>query len=177
MNIQDSWEKALRKTEILRSRIKPLKTDEATPLPYIFLAESSVNKGDCVVRKGEVLVEKPSIILPSASPQFEGFDFDKEDSFNQNLFTSFLMVRGIKFPSFKYNNKTNSLDIYEGRLQKAIDHYSHELQTKEDIRTGLVAGPEDCWQFSIIIFICNQILRQADGDIKRLLDEYRKGLK
>lgn len=175
MDLQANWEKALKFTEILRARVKPLETRTATHLPYIFLAESAVNPGDSIVRKGEIMVEKPSIILPSHSPQFEGFQFEEDLSLHENSIVTFLMVRGIKFPSMKYNNKTSSVDVFEGRLERAIGNYRDRLQKEEDTGTGLVTGPEDCWQFSILIFICHQILRQADGDIRKLLDDYRRG--
>ena len=112
MNIQDGWEKALKNTKIIRQRPKDLLTFEATEVPYIFLSESFVNLGDTVVRKGQIMVEKPAIILPSNSPQFEGFDFEKEFHSEQDMVLNFLLVRGVTFPSLKYNNKTYSLDIY-----------------------------------------------------------------
>ncbi len=174
MNIHENWEKALKYTEIIRARVMPLLTHSTTKLPYIFLAESSLNVGDTVVRKGEVWVERPSLVLPPNSPQFQGFDFEKESSLNQDLITSFLLVRGIRFPSLKYENKTHLLDVYEGRLRKAIEDYSHRLEREENVSTGLVAGPEDCWQFSVLIFTCAQALKSADGDIRKLLEEFRK---
>ena len=174
MNIQDSWEKALKNTRIIRPRPKELLTFEATDVPYILLSESSVNLGDTVVRKGEVKVEKPAIILPHNLHQFEGFDFEKELHYGDDSVLNFLIVRGVTFPSLKYNNKTYSLDIYENHLEKAIGYYSDKLQRGEDVHSGLVVGPEDCWQFSILIFIATQIVRSADGDIKRLLERFRK---
>jgi hypothetical protein len=57
MNIQEGWEKALKTTQIIRARAQSLETYSATQLPYIFLAESAVNSGDTVVRRGEVMVE------------------------------------------------------------------------------------------------------------------------
>lgn len=174
MNIQDGWEKALKYTSIIRPRPKELLTFEATDVPYIFLSESSINLGDTVVRKGEVLVERPAIILPHNLPHFEGFDFEEEFHTGQDMVLNFLLVRGVTFPSLKYNNKTYSLDIYEGHLEKAIEYYSNKLQRGEDVHSGLVVGPEDCWQFSILIFIATQIVRSADGDIKRLLERFRE---
>ncbi len=172
MNIEETWEKALKHTEIIRPRVKPLDTFKTTHLPYIFLAESSVNLGDCVVRKGEVLVEKPSIMLPPDSPQLEGFDFKDALRFQQDMIINFLLVRGIGFPSLKYNNKTYSLDIFEGRLSRAIKKYTHELQKEENVTSGLIIGPEDCWQFSVLIFVCMQIVRSADNDIKSLMNRW-----
>ncbi len=174
MDIHSSWTKALRQTEVIRFRAKPLHAFETTHLPYIFLAESTVNSGDSVVRKGEVMVDKPQIILPSDLPQFEGFDFEKESKLNQDLLTSFLLIRGVRFPSFKYQNKTDSLDVFEGRLKAAIDRYGRELAHEENVSTGLIVGPEDVWQFSVLIFICLQVQRSAEGDIRRLMDDHRK---
>ena len=71
MDIQQLWDKALKDTEIVRTRALDLPTYEATALPYIFLAESGLNAGDTVVRKGEVVIERPALILPMA--QFQGF--------------------------------------------------------------------------------------------------------
>ena len=174
MNIEEIWEKALKHTEIIRPRVKPLDTFKTTHLPYIFLAESSVNLGDCVVRKGEVLVEKPSIMLPPDSPQLEGFDFKDVLKFQQDMIINFLLVRGIGFPSLKYNNKTYSLDIFEGRLSQAIEKYTRELQKEENVTSGLIIGPEDCWQFSVLIFVCMQILRSADHDIKSFINRWNR---
>ena len=174
MDIEKTWERALKNTEIIRPRVKPLNTFKTTHLPYIFLAESSVNLGDCAVRKGEVLVEKPSIMLPPDSPQLEGFDFKDVLRFKQEMIINFLLVRGIGFPSLKYNNKTYSLDIFEGRLSQAIEKYTHELQKEENVTSGLIIGPGDCWQFSILIFVCMQILRSADNDIKGLMNKWNR---
>lgn len=174
MDITGRWEKALKKTEIIRSRIQPLNTFKTTQLSYIFLAESAVNIGDTQVRKGSVLVEKPSIIMPDNSPHFDGFEFDKDFRLTDDTVTNFLLVRGVRFPSYKYNNRTASLDLFEGSLSKAITHYKNRLQKKEDVYTGLLAGSEDCWQFSVIIFICTMVARAADIDIRRLLEEFGK---
>jgi hypothetical protein len=174
MDIEKAWNKALRSTEIIRSRVSALMTHKSTHVPYILLSESSVNLGDTVVRKGEVLVERPSIIVPPNNPQFSGFDFEDGQQFNENSLINFLLVRGITLPSLRYDNKTSSLDIYEGKLGNAIKHYESLMQQQENVSAGLIAGPDDCWQFSILVFICAQISRNADADIRKLLEEFRK---
>ncbi len=174
MDIQEAWEKALKYTEIHKARVQRLSTFADTQVPYILLSESTINVGDTVVRRGEVVIERPAIILPPNIPQFQGFEFEREATFNKEAVINFLFVRGVTLPSLKYNNKTYSLNIHEEGLGGAIEHFSDELQRTEDVHTGLIAGPEDCWQFSILIFICSQITRDANHDIKKLLDEYKK---
>ena len=174
MDIQEIWDKALKETEIIRPRVAPLSSQETTVMPYIFLAESSVNVGDTVVRTGKVLVEKPSIILPSDFPHFEGFDFEKDFHFREDTIINFLIVRGVRFPTLKYNNQISKIDIYEGPLAKAVKEYSHKLQKTEDVHAGLVIGPEEAWQFSILIFIGAMVSRSAFGDIKRFMDDLKR---
>jgi hypothetical protein len=172
MHLQELWDKALKSTEVLRSRVVDLPSFEATALPYVFLAESSVNAGDTVVRKGQVLIERPSLIWPSA--QFEGFEFQQDWSLSEDAVMNFLLVRGIKFPSMRYHHELSSLDLREGSLQSAITHYTTQMKQAEDVQTGLVAGPEDAWQFSVLILVGSLMARSAEGDLRRLLEAWRQ---
>jgi len=170
MDLEEKWEKAIKQTEIVRYRISQLFTFKPTDLPYIFLAESSVNIGDTIVRKGKVLISEASIILPRNLPYFEGFEFDVDE----NTIRSFLLVRGVTFPSFKYNNETYALEIYEGSLEKAVAHFKDVLERAEDVSSGLIVGPEDCWQFSILFFIVNMVSRAVPNDLKKLLKDFKE---
>jgi len=172
MDIQELWDKALKQTEIIRARAQDLATFETTVLPYIFLAESGLNLGDTVVRKGQVLVERPSLILPS--PQFEGFEFETDLQVSDDAVLNFLLVRGVKFPSMRYRHELSDLSVREGSLQNAIDYFSDQLKRTEDIQTGLVVGPEDAWQFSVLILVGSLVIRSAEGDLRRLLNAWRK---
>ena len=175
MDIQASWEKALNQTEIIRSRIMGLQTFSETHVPYVLLSASSINYGDTVVRKGEVIVQRPSLILPPHVPQFEGFDFENsQDLLSEDALINFLLVRGISLPSLKYDNKSQALEVFEGGLDDAIKHFGNQLQREENTSTGLVTCPEDVWQFSLLIFICSQIIRNSSNDIRRLLDEHKR---
>lgn len=177
MDTHEAWEEALKKTDIIRSRIMGLQTFGETHVPYILLSPSQINIGDTVVREGKVIVHKPTLILPPHVPQFEGFDFDNDkDPVDEDLMINFLLVRGISLPSLKYDNTTTSLTVFEGSVDDAISFYGNKLQREENTSTGLIVGPEDLWHFSLIIFICAQIARNSTSDIRRLLDEYhRKG--
>ena len=177
MNIQDSWEKALKNTEIIRPRVHPLETFATTQLPYVFLAELDSPSHNTIVRKGEVMVEKPSLLLPTGMPHFEGFDFESEMQINEDFLASFFLVRGVHFPSLKFNNKIDASNVYQGGLSDAIKHHKNQLQQNENVHTGLITGPSDCWQFSVLIFIGSQMTRSAEGDFKKIFQDYhRRGL-
>ena len=174
MDLEKSWEKALRKTEIIRPRVQPLSSVEATALPYIFISEMEAGGGNTFVRKGRVLVDRPALILPPNHPQWEGFEWNAQKRQEADQFLNFLLIRGVQFPSMRYQQMTDSLSVYEGRLQQASEHFLKQLQKEEDLAAGLILGPEDCWQFSLLVFVASQMARSAEADIRRLLEEYRK---
>ena len=174
MDIQELWDKARKQTEILRMRLQDLSTFDSTVVPYLFLAESSLNPGDTVVRKGHVLIQRPAIVLPNFSPQFDGFDFGENLHVSDDAVTTFLLMRGIQFPSLKYRHQISSLDVFEDSLQRAIRHFNEQLAAAEDIKTGLVVGPEDAWQFSLLLLVGALVVRSAEGDLRRILEEWRK---
>ncbi|MBF0618962.1 MAG: hypothetical protein HQL19_02215 [Candidatus Omnitrophica bacterium] len=173
MDFQEAWARALKDTQIVRTRVSSLHTFDDTRVPYIMLSPSSVNDGDTVVRKGEVVVQRPSLILPPNIPQFEGFDFDEVEAGAGREMLNFLLVRGISIPSMKYDNRTYSLDVFEGDIPRAVAHHANILEREEDVRTGLLTGHEDVWPFAITIFICSQVARNAEIDLRRLMEQYR----
>ena len=173
MDLEEKWSKALAKTEIIRAKISYLSTFESTGLPYIFLAESALNMGDTVTRKGKILVHKTEIILPEHTPQFEGFDFQKDYQVNADMVRMLLLVRGISFPSLKYEHEISKIDVYEGALEKAIGYFKQRLERTEDVQTGLIVGPEDCWQLSLLIYVCILINKSAPSDIRRIWERFK----
>ena len=170
MDIEQLWEKAQAKTEVIRGRIKALSPFRTTRVPYLFLGESVVNEGHTVVRKGRIVVEKPLILLPEDMPQFEGFDFEEELKVEQNTMQTFFLMRGIRFPSLKYNNNIEKLDLEEASLSKSLEKHKDILEKEENITTALIIGPEDCWQFSILLYMAELVGRCARSDIRNLID-------
>jgi hypothetical protein len=174
MDFHEAWGRALKETDIIRSRVSSLHTFDDTHVPYIFLSPSLINDGDTVVRRGEVVVQRPSLILPPNIPQLDGFDFDKEEGQDSGSALNYLLVRGISLPSLRYNNRTASLDVFEGDVPRAVSFFANQLERAEDVVTGLMTGDESTWQFSVLIFICSQVARNTQIDIRRLMEDYRK---
>ncbi|MDD4957318.1 MAG: hypothetical protein PHH49_07210 [Candidatus Omnitrophica bacterium] len=173
MDIEQLWEKAQEKTEVVRGRVKSLPTFRTTKVPYIFLGESSVNPGNTVVRKGKVIIEKPLILLPEDLPQFDGFNIEEELEIEQGAMQMFFMMRGIRFPSLKYNNSIEKLDLEERSLAKTAEKYKRQLERQENVNVALILGPEECWQFSILIYMAALVGRCARNDIMNLMDKFR----
>ena len=167
MNFEEKWQKTLEETRILRFFKHPLSFQEVTVLPYIFLGPSVMNLGDTVVRKGKVEVDKPFIFLPKNIPQFMGFNLEEELGADENLLRLFFMVRGINFPSLKYKHEISTVDVCEQEPEKALESYKRELERQEDLITGLVYGPTECWQLSVLFYVSLLISRSAPRDFEK----------
>ena len=173
MDLEEKWNKALAETEIVRFRISYLAAFQTTAITYIFLAESMVNLGDTIVRRGKVLVHRPAIVLPEDMPQFEGFEFEEDYHVNTDMVRMFLLVRGVSFPSLRYKHEISTIDIYEGRLEKAKAYFKQELERTEDVETGLILGTEDTWQFSLLIYVGLLISKSLPSDLRKLWERFK----
>ncbi len=175
MDLEEKWEKAIRETKIVKYRLRNLLAFDSTELDYVTLASSAINLGDTVVRKGKIIVHRPLIILPhSSSAQFEGFDFEEDFSLSGDDIRRFFLMRGISFPTLKYRNEARTLNIFEGDVDKAVGYFSDQLEKKEDIYSGLIVGPEDAWQFSVLVYVAAMAARSASSDIERIIQEFRR---
>ncbi|MBU0700631.1 hypothetical protein KKE26_04980 [bacterium] len=173
MELEQMWGKAVKETEIIRYRISPLQTFKVTDVPYTLLCESIVNPGDTVVRKGHVSVHEPSLLMPPNHPFFEGFGFEENLCVDKDTIRTFLLLRGISFPSLKYNNEINAIDVFEGCIDKAVKHHADRLEREEDVKAGLIVGSDECWQFSVLIFVGGLVTRSASKDMKNLLERHK----
>jgi hypothetical protein len=174
MSIEDLWDEALKFTEIVRLPIKRLLTFGSTQFEYIFLAPSLVNKGDTVIRRGKMDVDKPALILPQGGPNFTGFNSSEDSGIQDDALRSFFYLRGISFPSFTYTNESYELDIMEGSLAKAEKQCIDHVRAEEKISTGIVIGKDTSWQFSLLLMGCSMIDAHIDSDLREILKRIRK---
>jgi hypothetical protein len=93
---------------------------------------------------------------------------------NNESVATFLLVRGIQFPSLKYRHQLSLLDVVERPLQQAVEQFADQLSAAEDVTTGLLVGPEDAWQFSILLLVGALVVRSAEGDLRQILEAWRK---
>ncbi|MFH0911768.1 MAG: hypothetical protein V1918_09730 [Planctomycetota bacterium] len=164
----EAFAQALRKTRILRARKNLLYTFGSTRLPYFFLAESSVNTGDVVLRRGEVTVERPRICAPHIPLELEGFDFGKLEK----GMIPVLINRWVHFPVATYHNANLSLEVMDGPLDAASERVLKGLDRENDIRNGVVLGPEEAWGFSVLGYVGQMIARSAPSNIGEYFERF-----
>ena len=174
MDFEEKWQEAIAHTQIYSSYKHRLSRYEATTLPYTFLGASLINHGDTVVRKGLVVVDKPLIFLPRNIPRFTGFELEEELGVDEDKLRFFFMIRGINFPSLKYKHEISTIDVVEKDPEEAISFYRNEIERKEDLETGLIFGPIETWQLSVLFYVSVLINRSTSKDLEHYLEEIKK---
>jgi hypothetical protein len=168
-NMMEAFLDAQRKTHILRTRKNLLYTFGKTNLPYVFLADSAVNEGDIVVRRGEVTVNPPKIIAPGNSDvELEGFGFEALDE----GMVPVILNRWVQFPAAKYSNAHGSLDVVGGPIEKATEEVINRLDQSNDIRTGVIHGPEGAWGFSLLGYVGQMIVRSTPSNVGEFFERF-----
>lgn len=173
MEMEDAFKIAQSDTKFIRARKNLLYTFGSTRLPYICLSESSEKTGHVVVRKGEVLVDKPQIAVPGMTFSLEGFeDFDENsDSSEEGL--AVLLARRISLPPSKYVNKHGDESFEVSTLSESIERTIRRLDDDNDVRTGVIAGPDKVWGLSILLYVGNQVARSAASNVQEHFEHLR----
>ena len=173
MNIDDALELAQNNTQILRSRKNLLYTFGATRLPYICLSQSNKNQAEVNIREGEITADKPKISLPGEVFKFEGFDkslFPESETEDE---ITVLLARRISMPPANYVNKSVSEHSERNSLDNAIDKVINRLDQQNDVRTAVIAAPDQVWNISILLYVGSQIVRSAPSNVHEHFERIR----
>lgn len=166
MEMEEAFRMAQEYTRILRSRKNYLYTFGATRLPYICISPTS---DDCVsVRRGEVTADRPQIALPGQSISLEGFELDDAPDW-----FSIMLARRISLPPSKYVHRADSVVREAGTMEDAAQRWQNKLENANDVRTGLIAAPEQVWNLSILLYASKQVERSAGPNIAEHLERMR----
>jgi hypothetical protein len=166
----DAFDRSQKNTRIVRKRKNLLYTFGNTKLPYVFLADSTVNEGDIVVRKGEITVNPLKIITMNELPAFEGFQMEGVEDQDMPL----ILNRCVRFPPATYKNSNSSLDVVPGPLDGVVEDNVNKLDQKNDIRTGVICGLDDLWAFALLEYVGQMVVNSAESNINEYME--RRGL-
>ncbi|PCJ62052.1 MAG: hypothetical protein COA79_05030 [Planctomycetota bacterium] len=163
---------AVHSTHIIRERKNDLFTFGNTKLPYTLVADSAINKGSSIVRTGEVVVEKPQIVIANGDNSvFEGFDLE-DDSIDLNQVRFALMSRGISFPQMNYKNSTNHLEVLNDKSKVIIDRMMNDFEDENDSRSALIQCREDLWGLSLFHYVLGQVIKSSSSNIKEYMERF-----
>ena len=171
MEMEEALKLAQADTQFIRVRKNLLYTFGTTRLPYICLSQSLTRPDDIIVRRGEVMADKPQIAVPGLDFSFEGFS-DADEGLEADAL-AVLLARRISMPPSKYVNKAGGEVMETGPIAAAIDRALNRLDSENDIRTAVISAPEKVWGLSVLLYIGNQVARSAPSNVHEHFERLR----
>jgi hypothetical protein len=167
--IKEYW----KRTEVIREYQRILYTFGDMDLPYVFVAEHSRFRDRTVARRGVILFQKPQILLPQyyRGPEFkEGFEHA-----NAIPAEAAYLFRAMKLP---YSHITNKLiaeeQIEYGSLQEVLDRFGKEMDSQEDIETGLIKGILEGADISLMRYSLGLVIKSAPENVREFFEHIKR---
>ena len=170
MEMEDAFKMAQADTRFIKVRKNLLYTFGATRLPYVCLSQAADNADQIMVRRGEVMADRPQISVPEEIFSFEGFDQAKENTGDE---FAVILARRISMPPSKYVNKTGAVMRERGPLSEAIERVIRRLESDNDVRTGVISAPEPVWGLSVLLYVGSQVARSAPSNVQEHFEHLR----
>ena len=173
-DIERRLKEAAQTTRIVRRREHSLYTFGNTKLPYAFFAASD-KANQAVVRKGNVLVERPQIMLPGTGASFEGFgniDFDNAGG-SVSIFAA--ISRLIRLPSLRYIHDSASKELIAKSAKGAADSAANDAEARGDSHLAVLEGRDELFLYSLMLYVGEMVARSAGDNVSEYLEHMKRG--
>ena len=173
MEMEEAFKLAQSDTRFIRVRKNLLYTFGSTRLPYICISQS-LEDGHAVVRQGEARAERPHIAFPGADFSFQGFEGLVDDAALDNHDEiAIVLARRISLPPSNYINEPGVSRKESGSVDSAIERAITRLENANDVRTAVIAAPEQVWGLSILLYVGSQVARSAQSNVSEHFERLR----
>ena len=168
---EDKFRQYWQQTIIIREYQRLLFTFGDMELPYVFVAENTTLPDRTVIQKGTMVLEKPHIFLPTHqdTPKFEGFE-------HSNAFAREVayLFRAAKLPYSHISNKPLAQEKLEyGCSDDVIERICKQMDVLDDTETGLIKGPLEGIDISLIRYSFGLAVKSAPENINEFLEHLR----
>jgi len=167
------FEECWRATEVIREYQRMLFTFGDMEVPYVLITEHSRFKDRAVITKGVVMLQRPQILLPSqyGGPQFQE-GFEHADAIPPE---AAFLLRAMQLPYSKISNRPVADEYMEyGSLQSVLDKFDREMESREDTETGLIKGPPEGADVSLMRYSLGLAIKSAPGNVREFFEHLRR---
>jgi len=167
------FEECWKATEIIREYQRMLFTFGDMELPYVLIAEHSRFRDRTVVRKGVVLLQRPQIVLP---PYYGGLEFEKGFEHADAIPPeAVFLLRAMRLPYSHMTNRPVAEEQVEyGSLQSVLDRISSEMESRDDMETGLIKGVLNGADVSLMRYSMGLAIKSAPDNVKEFFEHQRR---
>ena len=149
------WKKVLENTSIIRFPNQKLATFGNTSIKYYVVTEplykvidSKTDEG--VVRTGNVMAEKPTIITPFYAMHLQGFSDDAYKYFKELSSDSGQNTPGILY---QYRNEPSEMEIVSGSPNQIATNINSDLDKNKSDMAVVMIGVDEYWDVALLKFL------------------------
>ncbi len=167
------FEECWKATEIIREYQRMLFTFGDMEVPYVLVTEHDRFKDRAVIRRGVVMLQKPQIFLPShyGGPEFQE-GFEHADAIPPE---ATFLLRAMQLPYCQIRNRPIAREHMEyGSLQSILDRFEREMENQEDTETGLIKGPSEGADVSLMRYSLGLAIKSAPGNVREFFEHLRR---
>lgn len=168
MNENNTFEYALKRTQILKMPNQNISTFGPTNIEYYIL--SKFNKGTRI-RNGKVISSRPEIIKPyEIAELFEGFG-ENSPEFAEEIFRR--IGNNPRILNYKFKNMPGTTSESSASINEVFIKIKNDVEKNGKNLSTIIKGFENTWQISIMKFIVDMTLKSAGDNIS---DMEQRGL-
>lgn len=170
---RNKFEECWKATEVIREYQRMLFTFGDMEVPYVLVTEHSLFKDRAVIRKGVVMLQRPQILLP---PYYAGLQFQEGFEHADALPPeAAFLLRAMQLPYSKISNRLIANEYMEyGDLKSVLDKFERELESQDDTETGLIKGPPEGADISLMRYSLGLAVKSAPGNVKEFFEHLRR---
>jgi hypothetical protein len=173
MYSEDDIYYALETTEVLYEPDRRIDTFGSTSFEFLLLSELMDEVGQVRIRSGRITAERPTIIKPEPSSDFELEGFGEQAA----AFAEWFKRRVRNAPLLQYGFNFRKSDVKESLVHDSMenvrDRVVSETRHAGNPLTAVIQGVDDTWEISVLKFTLEMI--QKSHRINRF-DFKRRGL-
>ncbi|MBN2457360.1 MAG: hypothetical protein JXB29_12635 [Sedimentisphaerales bacterium] len=170
---REKFKEYWKKTEIIREYQRILYTFGDMELPYVFVAEHRRFSNRTVVRRGNILFQKPHILLPRyfSGPQFND-GFEHPEAIPPEAAYIFRTM-GLPYSQVA-NRLITKQEMEYGSLKEVLGRFDREMEQQQNIETGLIKGSLEGADVSLMRYSLGLVIKSASENVNEFFDHLRR---
>ena len=162
---EERFREAWDAVEIVRAVEYSLFTFGESVLPYYLVCGDRRAPLPVSVSKGEVRINRPTIITPNnARPEFDNF-FENPD---EEGIVQFLMARTARFSNLKFANQSGAKKTVSDSLDAAVDRLNRQLDDDEEDRVAILTAPHQMGNIAVLRYAAERVWQSGPDNIQEL---------
>ena len=150
---------------IERPVLSSLFTFGESVLPY-FLILNAAKQGDPVsITKGEVKVDRPTIITPDTSrPEFRNFFENSDDE----GYVQFLLARTAAFSHLNFDNRSGPARVVSDSVQEAVARLNRQLDAEDEEDVAILSAPQELAGMAVLRYAAERVMASGPDNLQEL---------